>query len=337
MIERPNLNDDQIAAGLRDAYGLAAETIEFLPLGNDATAWVFRVQAAGGEPYFLKVKKGAAAGPGLSVPHFLRERGLTQVVAPLPARSGALAAPLDPYSLILYPYIDGVNGMSAGLSAAQWRELGGVLRRIHGHRLEDAPAQPILASVPVEAFRPPWGAAVRRVHALVEDNRLDGPFQQALAPFWREKSADVLRILARAEEIGRQLRSRTVDFRLCHADIHTANVMLDRQGGLHIVDWDGAVFAPIERDLMFIIEPSGHIIVRSEEEEAFFTGYGETPVDPLAMAYYRCEWVIQDVGDYAERIFFDQEGGDETMRKSLEGLMEMFSPGNVVEGAMQYV
>lgn len=43
MLERSELGDRAIATCLHDRYGLDGVEIKFLPLGNDSSAWVYRV------------------------------------------------------------------------------------------------------------------------------------------------------------------------------------------------------------------------------------------------------------------------------------------------------
>jgi spectinomycin phosphotransferase len=127
------------------------------------------------------------------------------------------------------------------------------------------------------------------------------------------------------------LMGRPVDFVLCHADIHTANILVDGDK-LFIVDWDQPILAPKERDLMFVV---GGGEIRSREEELFFEGYGETAVDWLAVAYYRYEWGVQEIGDFGERVFLLAEVSDITREDSVRGFRQLFQPGDVVDTAYQ--
>ena len=50
------------------------------------------------------------------------------------------------------------------------------------------------------------------------------------------------------------------------------------------------------------------------------------------MAYYRWEWVVQELADYGGRVL-DDRLGDGTRRHALEELRRLFAPGDVVEVA----
>jgi spectinomycin phosphotransferase len=326
VLEKPNLGDEVILTGLRERYGILASGVTFLPIGNDSTAWVYRVTASDGAGYFLKVKRGAVDPASLIVPRYVRDHGMTQAVAPLPVRDGDLSARLDPFTLILYPFIEGENGMSAGLTDAQWVEYGEALRRLHATPLSPE----IEALVRREDFRPWWSATVRAILVKVAGEDFTDPAERELAKFLRARSAEVGRIVDRAEELGARVRADPPECVLCHADIHTANVLVSPDGLLYVVDWDNPVLAPRERDLMFVVSGS---TVRSRDEQLFFAGYGETPISPLALAYYRYEWVVQDIGDYAARVFLTPDTGEETKRDAVAGLTQMFDRGDVVESA----
>ncbi|MGB0388018.1 MAG: phosphotransferase, partial [Ardenticatenaceae bacterium] len=157
MLEKPELQEDRIISCLRERYGLRVCGVAFLPLGNDSTAWVYRVRTdePGGRSYFLKVKRGRVYEPALFVPRYLKDQGIEQVVAPLPTNVAggderALWARVDDteFALILYPFVEGRTGMESGMSDEQWVELGQVLRRIHSTRPPPPAPPPILGEGP---------------------------------------------------------------------------------------------------------------------------------------------------------------------------------------------
>ncbi len=327
MLEKPNLEDALIIDCLQAAFGFAVETLEFLPVGNDPTAWVYKVSTVS-RPYFLKVKRGDVPPSTVHVPRGLYEAGIQQIVTPVPNHSGELWTPLAGFNLILYPYIDGRSGMEIGLSSEQWTKLGAILKRIHQTRLSPQ----IDTIVPRESFVPnsKWTAALLAIEPKLIQHAFNTPYEAELAIFWREHAAEIMRINERTHELGQLLKARSLPFVICHADIHTANILVKSSGQLYVVDWDGTIFAPKERDLMFIIGEKNH---PSPHERAFLSGYGSADIDWQAMAYYRYEWVIQEIAEYGELIFLTANIGDVTAADALSGFKQLFDAGDVVEQA----
>jgi spectinomycin phosphotransferase len=296
MLEKPNIPDDLIITGLRGGYGFDVAGVEFLPIGYEATVWIYRVDTADGGAYFLKLRRGVADPATLAVPRLLREAGVSQVVAPVPAQSGGLHAPLDEqHFLVVYPFITGHNAMETGLDAAQW-----------------------------EAFALPWAAMVKRLDADITNKTFNDPVQQEFAAFWRGKQAKIRQVMAQAEAIAQQARAQAGPIVLCHTDIHTANVLIGVAGALYIVDWDAPLLAPKERDLMFIPQAD------SIEGTAFYHGYGPAEINRVVLDYYRYEWAVQELGDFGERVFCIPGFGEATRRDSLRGFKQLFAPGGEV-------
>jgi spectinomycin phosphotransferase len=185
-----------------------------------------------------------------------------------------------------------------------------------------------------ESFASRWIALVRELQTRVREDRYEDPFQEELASFWKARSEEIQRIVDRTEELGYLLQQRAFEFVLCHSDIHTANVLVGREGRLYIVDWDELTLAPRERDLMFVIGGAvAGVRVRPVEEAAFFEGYGKVDIDPHALAYYRYEWVVADIGAFGESVFLMDDVGEATKRDAVRAVIGMFQPGNVVEAA----
>jgi spectinomycin phosphotransferase len=333
MRDDPGLDLDEIAACLATEYGLRAAGMTYLPIGYDMNAAVYEVRASDGRACFLKVRFGPVHEAGLLAPRALTDLGVTNVLAALPARSGRLWAPLDGNSVVLYPFVRGENAMDAGLSAEQWREFGATLRAVHDSGLEVR----FLDLLPVERFTLPSAALVRRLTAQLESLRPTSPAALELAAFWRENAGRIRALLARAEELGRRLQARSFALVLCHADIHAANILVGEDGAIHLIDWDGPRIAPRERDLLFVI--GSHIArdVAPWEEEAFFAGYGPVPVNAEALAYFRYERAVEDVGEFGKTVFLDASISETSRREQAGLLMGYFAPGGMIDTAERVV
>lgn len=131
-------------------------------------------------------------------------------------------------------------------------------------------------------------------------------------------------------EAGAPLRRASLPRVLCHADLHTWNVLLDDERQMWIVDWDETIEAPKERDLMFVVAGIGRDLVSPQQTACFLRGYGEAVIDARALAYYRCAWAVQDMGAYAEQVFFAPDLGEQGRRDALLAFVDLFAPGNIV-------
>ena len=329
MLEPPPIPESAITECLRASYGLAVIEIAFLPIGYDASAWVYRVTADGGQSYFLKLRRGTVHAASVTVARFLKERGIGQVVAPIPTRAGQLSARLKDYTLLLYPWIEGRTGAQADgdLSDDRWIEYGALVRRIHETRLPSDLSE----AIPSEDFvlKHGWSETIRRFVSVMRQEH-DNPYEHRFARLWRQHDAEIMRVVEQAERLGSLLGHRQRDFVLCHGDIHTSNLLVTPDGRLFVVDWDQPILAPRERDLMFVV---GGDVTPTNCETLFFTGYGATDVDALALAYYHFEWCVQEFVDFGERVFLLADVGDETKADSVRGFAALFEPGDVVEAA----
>ena len=326
MIEKPDISDETIIVALNKNYSIQVSHIEFLPIGNDASAFAYRVETKDQISYFLKLKKGSSNLAGLFVPRFLKGHRIEQVVAPLSTRTQELCTTVDEFAFILYPFITGNEAMKVGMTDAQWTEFGSVLKRIH---ITELPSD-ISQYVRKETFITKWSELSKELHKQVSTQNYDDPYQKELATFWRENNETIQTIIERTESIAKRLQQTDLELVLCHADIHTANIVLTPEQEMFIVDWDDTLFAPKERDLMFVL---GGNTVHTKEERLFFDGYGEVNMNQLVLAYYRYEWCLQEIGDFGERVFLTKDAGESTKQDSVEGFIKLFSQGDVIETA----
>lgn len=329
MLEKPDLQDEKITACLQDEYGLLVDRVTFLPLGADFNTAVYRVVTEDGTDYFLKLRRGEFNEAAVAVPKYLGDLGIKQVIPPLKTRAGRLWAGLAPFKAILYPYVEGLNGFERNLSEQQWIEFGAALKRFHTAEIPST----ITGSLPREGFSPGWRDTVKMFLERIKEETFDEPVASEMAVFLRTKSRETLELVKRAEHLARILRRQPPEYILCHADIHGWNLLIDNNGALYMVDWDTLIFAPKERDLMFIgggLGDSGY--APQEEETLFYRGYGQTTINQFAIAYYRYERIIEDMAAYCEQIFLSNEGGEDR-KESLENLKSNFLPNGTIQMA----
>jgi spectinomycin phosphotransferase len=118
---------------------------------------------------------------------------------------------------------------------------------------------------------------------------------------------------------------------VCHGDLHAGNILIEASGALYIVDWDDPILAPKERDLMFAGAGLwGGWLEPSEEATLFYEGYGPVQIDPIALAYYRYERIIEDITAFSAEIYSTGQS-QEDREQALRYLKSNFLPGGTIE------
>jgi spectinomycin phosphotransferase len=327
MLEKPDLQDARIADWLLDHYGLRIVEVEFLPTGYQNTA-AYRVVAEDNKSYFLKLRRDVFEEASVTLPVSLRDLGLRQIITPIATQSRQYWAYLDDFNVILYPFVDGYNAFKFPLTEYQWIDFGSAVKRIHSTLLPPE----LSGHIQHETYSREWSEQVRVLLERAQKDNFDEPVAAQLAVFMTTKANEILYLVRMAEQLSQILQMQTPEFVLCHSDIHAGNILCNTDESIYIVDWDNPILAPKERDLMFIGGGVGGIWNSTEEEALFYRGYGKTQINTVALAYYRFERILQDIGPYARQLLLKDASSKDPVR-TLKGIVSFFLPNGVVEMA----
>ena len=142
--------------------------------------------------------------------------------------------------------------------------------------------------------------------------------QRALRSSWRAHQPTIYRAMVILERLAEVLRSRTLLYVICHADLHARNLIRDPSGHVFVIDWDEVMLAPKERDFIFLRKPYS---------EAFFQGYTYTEVDWSLLTYYLWERVVQDLIYDAHHVCFRGDWTEETRAQVAQMFHDSLGPG----------
>jgi spectinomycin phosphotransferase len=330
VLEPPNIPDDELRARLHAAYGFAPTTVEFLPLGLDTRAGVYRVASANGRAFLLKAKRGTLYEASCRVPHYLCDQGIASVVAPLLTQSGAPWTQLAKWTLILYPFIEGVSNWELDLTDAQWRAVGAALRQIHDCALPGDG----LGNVRIETFDPSGYA--RQIQTMTDHFASSGEgdeHTQSLRTLWLAHQATIEGALAAMEVLAEALQGNAGQNVICHADLHASNIIRAVDGRVFVIDWDDVMLAPKERDFLFVGDPPAD--ASSPATAPFFQGYGPAAIDWVALTYYRWERFVQDIIECAESVCFRDDVAEVTRAREAQLCHDILTDGAAVAGAQR--
>ncbi len=323
MLDKPNLDETQLIATVRKAYGPPITQLTFLPVGADFYSAAYRAETDNGRTYFLKVRTGNFDEASVTVPDFFVRQGISHIMSPLTTQSGRLYAELDSHKLLLYPFVDGKNGWEDPLTNDEWCTLGKTLKHVHTTALPDS----IRGQLPQETFSPRWREQMAGYLARFEAEQFADPVTQQLAAIVNEQREVLRDIIARTERLGAEVQRRQPKFVLCHSDAHLGNVMHNPEE-LYIVDWDSPMLAPKEYDLKCI----GGGWTTAREAALFYEGYGAGEVDRAALAFYCFQRILEDVGASCQNVLAES-AGEENKALEVEITKAQFAPGNAVEAA----
>ncbi len=315
MRKQPQTSEKLLRACLQDQYNLRPVTLEFLPLGYDYDAGVYHVVSMQGRVYLLKATSRLLYEPSCLVPAYLRDQGITSIVAPVPTRSGALWTQLGEWTVILYPWINGESSLT-GMTNVQWKEVGNIFRRIHQVKL------PALGfeSLRKERFDPTeyaqWIRTFETQH--LQDQSSASASQRALRTSWKAHLPTIHTAVTTLEKLAEVLQSRTLPYVICHADLHARNLIRDQEDQVFVIDWDEVMQAPKERDFIFLRKPHA---------EAFFQGYANAEVDWSLLTYYLWERVVQDLIYLANNVCFRGDWTEEMRDQVVQTFHESLGPG----------
>jgi spectinomycin phosphotransferase len=305
MREPPRIAEEDLRASLQDQYDLSPITLTFRPLGHDYDAGIYRVESGQGTAYALKVTSRPLYEPRCLVPRYLNGQGIASAVAPIPNRSSALWISLSDWTVIVYPWISGESSLT-GITDEQWKQVGSIFQRIHQVMLPPGG----FASLRKETFDPTeyvrWVRAFETQHAHAPGG---GASQRALRSSWAANRPTIHTVVTSLETLAAVLQSRPSPYVICHADLHARNLIRDRAGQVFVIDWDGVMLAPKERDFIFVRPPYA---------DAFFQGYGQAEIDWVALTYFLWERVIQDLIECTRNVCFRDDWGEDSRAEAVQ-------------------
>lgn len=108
---------------------------------------------------------------------------------------------------------------------------------------------------------------------------------------------------------------------LCHTDIHNWNLMQFKQQ-LILIDWEGLRLAPVEADMMFLVDKPYYNRFLS----IYRKSHKDFVINPDALQFYQEKRKLEDIWEFIEQLLFDnqdtQERADtiDSLRKELKAI-----------------
>ncbi len=285
-----------VVTWVREEFGLRLSKVDEVPHGADLRARLWRGATGDGARYAVKLSGGGTPA-GLIVTAYLAERGVPGIAPPVRTRDGRLYAERDGYRLSVVPWVSDLRALDGPMTEAHWRAYGELLAAVHAVPVTDE----------LERLLPRGGDAYPSIVAATRDvaGRLrdradhDDPLVAELAAVWSAQAERVSTVLGGIERLAGHRAGPAV---VCHGDPHLGNLLLGPDGQVWLIDWDDAVLAPPEGDLMFVV---GGVLafapVTPEQERAALAGYGAVDIDAVRLAWFLAVRALDDLSDWTRQ------------------------------------
>jgi spectinomycin phosphotransferase len=321
MRHRPNIDDSTIRSAVHDRFDLQLRTLKFLPVGEGS--WAYRGEDQLGQNWFIKLSRTDTTAVARVTAYLRDTLGLTFILAPIVGIRPA-APKIKEYYLTVYPFTEGTVLGSADLAPYK-PEIGGDLRKLHEAHLP-AEFRILLPQESFDKFQDSAQELVARARAYTGEDEL----LRRLSKTVDLHSANIDVVLKNGQPLSDYCKRHAHSYELvvCHADIHPFNIMATRQS-LVMIDWDGIMLAPRERDLMFY---AGDMRSPSDFHRAYGSAY---VLNEDLITYYAYEWVLQEFTDYIGRLF-DSTLSLKARRHALEEFSLLFGNEKELGGVVKY-
>ena len=277
MRTRPeHLTDEAIAAVVMAHWSIAAETLEYAPIGFGSHHWV--LTECTGRRWFVTGDAVADSSQRLSgltaalkTTHALRHKcGLKFVIAPQTGVDGTLLSISGRYAIALYPFLDRVTD-----ATADPQQLISMIIALHA-------AGPDIADLtPIDDLR------IRdrpTLEAVLADagTRGDGPYAAAFADLVRKHRTQICEAFTFYDAMAASLGEEQQTWVITHGEPKANNTLITASGPV-LVDWDTVQLAPPARDVW---------MTGSVDHYTAVTGR-QVPAEQLE--FYRLRWELDDL------------------------------------------
>ncbi|MFC5653589.1 phosphotransferase [Paenibacillus solisilvae] len=265
-----HIEDSLLMDHLNQSYGIHAESLQFIPMGD--SAYSYQVNGRNGQKYYLKLFDQQNERHRTSIQRLDNYLPLTwkmyhqnlfpTVTYPLKNLKGEFKASFNGVTTVLFNFIEGETLAEAYPFSSQIVQ--DIAQSAAGIHLITPHIDP--STVMNETFDISFESDLVQCINVLEHNVIfDNQIKQSLRGHILSKKEHIFSLLHLVREL-RQVAIRASNEKvLCHGDIWGGN-LIRHANDLYFIDWESAIIAPREFDMI------GYI---GEEFEVFLPAYEE--------------------------------------------------------------
>jgi spectinomycin phosphotransferase len=296
---------NKIKTILKNHYGI--DNINVSPQQGGWSALAYKV-FNNTNTYFLKVyEKSRASTPKwtalidkyVPITVWLREHSNLKGKIPVPlfTKHGDYKCEDDEGIYLLYEYIDGETIGDKSLNKEQVCQLSEIIAELHLYGEEI----PIETATLTEDFNVPFLQQLRDTLNKEYKNMTDD-VRDFIIPYIEQ----ILNLVDTVEKLSVTLKNSHLKMALCHTDLHNWNLMQSEQQ-LILIDWEGLKLAPVEADLMFLVDKPFY----DEFLNIYQINHENFVINHDALQFYKGRRKLEDIWDFLEQLLYDNQSVQE--------------------------
>jgi len=267
--------------GLKTHYGISGGYIEFKPMGEESYSYL--VIGDNGKKYFVKYCEKANVIKNIDLVNQLLSqlKNFDFVVPPIDVK-GITSFNVLSGKIYVYPFIEG-QIVTIGNEKFDVSLVNGLLEiMVKIHSAKDQ----ITIDLPAENFENDFLADFKRL--LVLRAKAENKIDSSTKSFIETGEETIRKLISDHTKLGEYYKNNKPIFVLTHGDITGRNIIRAKDC-LKLVDWDGAMIAPPERDLNFLLD-NPHFLVNEYLQKMGLKSY-----DPKLKEYYGQQWALGSI------------------------------------------
>ncbi len=272
-------------------YKLNAISVDFIPVGQDSYSYV--VTTNDREKYFVKYSNQEHVNKHINLVNelLLQLKDFDFVVPPL-VIDGKSAFQATNGLIYVYPYIEGevVHASNPEFGQKLISKLTGIMTQIHN--ATDTVTVPLFR----ENFQNGYMKRFEKIKQAIDIANVD----EDIRKLYLENNETIECLIEDHNTLAKIYQKQTLPLVLTHGDITGLNIILSKDG-IKLTDWDGAMFAPKERDLNFFVDNSyfslEHYLLLTKQKQ----------YNPELRKFYGQKWSIGSILQNFESLLKDDK------------------------------
>ncbi|RAP75816.1 phosphotransferase family protein [Paenibacillus montanisoli] len=298
------IEDQILLSSLNQSYGIQAESIHFIPMGD--SAYSYRVECANGDRFYLKLFDHQNDRQRKSVEKLtcylplnwsmVHQNLFPNISCPIKTVAGDYQTTCNAITIVLFTFIEGETLAEAyPFTEEILAEIAKSVAAIH--RITPSIDHSLLLT---ETYDLSFDRDLEMCLSLLENPlTVADPIKQALREQVGSNKEQILAMLKRVRHLRSLAIAQNKEKVLCHGDLWGGN-LIRHQNKLYVIDWESSVIAPPEYDL------AGYI---GEAFEVFFSAYEEQmgssmTINPDLLRFYSYRHHLRNLTNWLMNILF---------------------------------